>query len=496
MQCDLHRCRVIGICESRYWHILTSIILFAFFLNTCDTSATIPRGAIVDSSYYQDVGIEEEPNLEHLLVRQARLSMDSAAHASRRRRSVGPLAKNDKTRSWNIQAGRYKTDLLQTQQNITTQTIAPDRPTTGPVTGFFPLPPYSKWPRGVEFVIGIVLGILVTFFGWLVYLGCLRPRKLTGPPWTASASSSRTLDSGKFVLAPFEFQGGVFNQFSWTLHCSDSGFRHPHDCIARVYDSHEQQIACGIGRLMSTPNGEMCLASIGPDKCSDAWCILRRPAPSRRPGQLWDFKICHANGANHAEVKQRSETKCLVNDAMSKHMVMTVIGNFNYPVFLSGERSIHVWATQVGAPPCMVAQCEAKLEGLDTRIPGMWADSSGVDTFPTTDTFPEFTSESISHLPPSNIRFVVTAIADIDASLVLAVLLGLQDVHCSGRPDTHAEHSSASTGSSWRDFGGMRASSGGSTVATLGSEGRFRQPRLFSQAAKAAPVPPEAETEV
>lgn len=383
------------------------------------------------------------------------------------------------TRAWQHDEGLSHFEQLE---------VALARHTTPPGSQQFLL--YSKWPRGVELMIGIILGFFVTILGVMAYFGCYPHRKRVTPPRIPSASSLRTLDCGRFNLTPFEFQEAFFKQFNWTLDTGASS--RDHDCVARVYNSQDHEVASCFGRLMSMPNGEMHLASIGADQGSETWSILRRPAPSRRPGQLWDFKVCHANGTNHAEVKQRNATKCLVTDAVSKHIVMTVIGNFTYPVFLSGERSIHVWASQADGRPCMVAQCEARVEGLDTGVAWMGVEPTNVDNLMDTDTFLEVTSESTSYLPSSNVRFVVTTIANIDASLVLAVLLGLQDVHCSGHPDTPAELSSASTGSSWR---GVRASSGGSTVATLGSQGR-RQPRFFSQAAKAAAMPPETDPDV
>jgi len=204
------------------------------------------------------------------------------------------------------------------------------------------------------------------------------------------------------------------------------------------------------------------------------WCMLKRPAPSRRPGQLWDFKVCKANGVPYAEVRQRSETKCLINDAATQRRVMTVIGNFTYPVFLSGERSIHVWIMQADGQSCMGAQCEAKLDDADPGEQYLSLASAAESALPAA--------------PPR--RFYVTTTANADASLVLAVLLGLQDVHraaargetAEGTFDT-LETSSVSTSSARGR--GTRISSGGSTAAT--SAATSRGTHFESAKAKAAP---------
>lgn len=329
--------------------------------------------------------------------------------------------------------------------------------------------PQPATTRGLELIIGILLGILASLLALVGWLFCWpRIKAQSGLPATATAAPmhGQGLDGGRLGLVQFHYQGAFFNQLSWSLE-GGGGTQ------TMVLNERSQKVARAVGRLMSTPNGEMYLSSLGGGP-GGLWCILKRPAPSRRPGQLWDFKVCQANGAAYSEVRQRSETKCLVNDASSQRRMMTVIGNFTYPVFLSGERSIHVWITQADGQSLMGAQCEAKIEDPDEGSqPGSWGPAA----------------ENALPGAPSR-RFYVTTTANTDASLVLAVLLGLQDVHrAARRAEGPPESSSASTGSGWRTghgTGGTRASSGGSTAATSAAGGRESR----TESAKAAPIPP------
>lgn len=332
------------------------------------------------------------------------------------------------------------------------------------------LDPASR-TRNLEMIIGVLIGMLVSLFAVVAWLGCW-PRVKAQYGTSAMSASPGThgqgLDGGRLALVQFHYQGAFFNQVSWTLEGHGSSREKDREYITKVLNERSQKVARAVGRLMSTPNGEMYLSSLsgGPGAL---WCMLKRPAPSRRPGQLWDFKVCQANGAPYSEVRQRSETKCLVNDAVSQRRIMTVIGNFTYPVFLSGERSIHVWITQPDGQSLMGAQCEAKIEE------------------------PEEGARGATDAGPSR-RFYVTTTANTDASLVLAVLLGLQDVHrAARRAEVPSESSSATTGSGWQGnrqsshgHEGNRQSSGGSTAATSA----LAQPEQTSSAKAAAPAPP------
>lgn len=359
--------------------------------------------------------------------------------------------------------------------------------------------PALEVPRGhSELIIGVLMGIVVCLLILLAWLGCWPRKKAQSVAVPGPALPPDGLDGGRLGLVQFHYQGAFFNQLSWTFErgrsrqlelgtsgdkskstgtsqrCaeegSDTGDREG-DCVTMVRNERSQKVAHGIGRLMSTPNGEIHLTSLGAGT-GGLWCMLKRPAPSRRPGQFWDFKVCKANGVPYAEVRQRSETKCLINDAATQRRLMTVIGNFTYPVFLSGERSIHVWVMQADGQSCMGAQCEAKLDDAEPGAQYSMATSAAESTLPAAHSR----------------RFYVTTTAHADASLVLAVLLGLQDVHQSARrgemPEMPEETSSVSTSSARGR--GARISSGGSTAATSAATSR----RMRFESAKAAPYPP------
>lgn len=247
--------------------------------------------------------------------------------------------------------------------------------------------------HGLELMIGVVLGVLLSLLA-LTAMGYWSPKpaaRNSSLPGQAPMPNPG-LSRGNLDVVQFNYHGSSFMQFSWTFDGGSHSIEH--DPVPILSDNKE--VARALGRLMATPNGEMYLTSAG-----STWAILKRPLPNRRPGQLWDFKVCQADGTPYAEVKQRSETKFHVDDAVFQRRIMTVIGNFTYPVFLSGERSIHIWLTPKSARPSLCAQCEAR---------------------------PEMEAEE---LPPSSQsrRFHVTTTSNVDASLVMAILLGIQDVH-------------------------------------------------------------------
>mmetsp|Transcript_53962 Transcript_53962/g.94656 ORF Transcript_53962/g.94656 Transcript_53962/m.94656 type:complete len:503 (-) Transcript_53962:17-1525(-) len=267
--------------------------------------------------------------------------------------------------------------------------------------------PAKGMVHGLELLIGIMLGVLLSLLA-LTAMGYWSGKSKRSPLPPQAPSPNLGLSGGKLELVQFNYHGAFFTQFTWALDGSSGSS--DYDPVSILSDNRE--VGRVLGRLMATPNGEMYVMSAG-----STWAILKRPLPNRRqPGQLWDFKVCRADGTPYVEVKQRSDTKCHVDDAVTQRRIMTVIGNFTYPVFLSGERKIHVWLTQGSSKPTMCAQCESR---------------------------PEMETEG---LPPSSQsrRFHVTTTSDIDASLVLAMLLGLQDVHGAGRNPNVAAHSSSS----------------------------------------------------
>lgn len=291
--------------------------------------------------------------------------------------------------------------------------------------------PSARMPgmtRGLELMIGIMLGVLLSLLA-LTTMGYWSKRPVSTMLPAQAPLSNPGLSGGRLDLVQFHYHGAKFMQFSWAF--DGSSGTHDHDPVSILSDNRE--VGRVLGRLMATPNGEMYLMSSG-----STWAILKRPLPNRRPGQLWDFKVCRADGTPYAEVRQRSETKCHIDDAVTQRRIMTVIGNFTYPVFLSGERSIHVWITQGSSKPSLCAQCEAR---------------------------PEMETEG---LPPSSQsrRFHVTTTSNIDASLVLAILLGLQDVHSAARRANVAAPSSSSEQSARGDTRGTVALGGGTGAAS------------------------------
>jgi len=207
--------------------------------------------------------------------------------------------------------------------------------------------------------------------------------------------------AGDLIDLPTVFYGGAFfRQFSW---CLDPIAIDPETGALRVLDAEGRQVVQVVGRLMATPNGEVHLLN----SAGIPWAGLKRPVPSRRQGQLWDFRICGAGGAPYAEVKQRSETKAIVVEPPpTQRRLMTVIGNFGHRVFLTGERSIHIW-TAGDDRHVLGAQCEVRVEAVrcsETQGPGG------------------------QHAVTPVRSFYVSATMLVDAPLAMAVLIGLQQV--------------------------------------------------------------------
>jgi len=206
--------------------------------------------------------------------------------------------------------------------------------------------------------------------------------------------------AGDLIDLPTVFYGGAFfRQFSW---CLDPIAIDPETGALRVLDAEGRQVVQVVGRLMATPNGEVHLLN----SAGIPWAGLKRPVPSRRQGQLWDFRICGAGGAPYAEVKQRSETKAIVVEPPpTQRRLMTVIGNFGHRVFLTGERSIHIW-TAGDSQHVLGAQCEVRVEAVRCS---------------------EVTGQGQHTVTPVR-SFYVSATMLVDAPLALAVLIGLQQV--------------------------------------------------------------------
>lgn len=245
---------------------------------------------------------------------------------------------------------------------------------------------------------GIGVGIVLSAITVCFCVGCFQQKR-----WSSSAADAPAAGgtlSGNLVDLPMVYHGGAFfRQLSW---CLDVGALDRETGDLRVLDADGRQVVRASGRLMAAPNGEVLLQN------SDAvtWAVLKSPVPSKRHGQLWNFKVCTADGSVYAEVKQRSETKAIVVEmAAAQRRLLTVIGNFSHRVFLRGERCMHVW-TGNGVGPVLGAQCEARMESVRHSGAGL-------------------TNEPV--VTPVR-GFYISTTAGVDASLVLAVLLGLQEV--------------------------------------------------------------------
>jgi len=321
------------------------------------------------------------------------------------------------------------------------------------------------WVKSLHLTVGIFLGVAL-----VLSLGCCFSHRLgkAEPPSSTSEGVSSDLSLGQFQLSTVNHKGSMFHQFSWTLENGFAAARVDGSSTAiSIVGANRLEVARASGTLLASPPGVIDLAS------STTWAVVGRAIPSRRPGQLWNFRICRPDGSLCAEVKQRSETKCVVEDPARKRL-MTVIGNFAYPVFLSGGRNIHIWLAE-----SLVAQCEA--ESLDTPLTAHSLNTSGGDErssrndsdercaveesddvaetadMPTTGmvrcavvaAVPPDGGDSMTVSPPlgtvaeseeesgdsfptgvsQRYRFVVNAVVGTDMALVLSVLLGLQDVH-------------------------------------------------------------------
>lgn len=254
----------------------------------------------------------------------------------------------------------------------------------------------------IELMAGIGVGIVLSAFMVCLCSGCWQQK--TWQPGEAENAGAASFANGLVDLPPVYYNGAFFRQFSW---CLDASAIEKDTGALRVIDVEGRQVVRAVGRLMATPNGEVELQN----GLGMPWAVLKRPVPSKRQGQLWDFRVCTSDGTVLAEVKQRSETKAVVVEAalekdVKQRRLMTVIGNFGHRVFLTGERSIHVWTSPSGIRSGLGAQCEVRIEAVRcaTGGPGGQAVVTPVRSF------------------------YVSATMSTDAPLILAVLLGLQEV--------------------------------------------------------------------
>lgn len=240
---------------------------------------------------------------------------------------------------------------------------------------------------------------IAALFVLAVVAGCFSGKGLGDPHGVyGKAAKHESLSGGRLALELSHHGGSPYRRFSWAL---DSGLRGH----VPVLNAAGAEVACLGGSLMAVPNGEMRIQSGG-----ICWAILGRPTPNlRRPGQLWDFKVCRADGSPFAVVRQRSEYKCIVEDAATQKRVIEVVGNFFHPEFLTGERIVQAWLSKDGVG----AQCQVRLDSAaNGESPAQRPRAAAGDARP---------------------RFHVTTTASAEADLMLAVLVGLQDVHAASQ---------------------------------------------------------------
>jgi hypothetical protein len=273
-----------------------------------------------------------------------------------------------------------------------------------PTAAFLPVSgdPDEEQNFTFELILGIGVGIFLSATTACLWAGCCKSKDKSSTGAAPAPPGSTGGFAGELIDLPTVYYGGAFfRQFSW---CLDSSGIDPETGALRVLDADGHQVAQVVGRLMATPNGEVQILN----SAGTPWAGLKRPVPSRRQGQLWDFRVYGSGGTPYAEVKQRSETKAIVVEPPpNQRRLMTVIGNFGHRVFLTGERSIHIW-TAGDDRHVLGAQCEVRVEAMrcsETQGPGG------------------------QHVVTPVRSFYVSATMLVDAPLAMVVLIGLQQVH-------------------------------------------------------------------
>lgn len=215
----------------------------------------------------------------------------------------------------------------------------------------------------------------------------------------ASISEGGLVVHGLVQVRPVFFGGAFFKQFSW---CPEADVGRS----LRIHDVQGKQVALAAGSLSplvgdsgeGERNGEIALF-VGPT----LWAILcRTQDEDANPGRLQSFQVLTAQGSLYAEVKLLSDAKCIVEGPPPlKRRLMTVVGNFCHNDFLRGDRNIHVWIAQAGSERTLVgAQCETRTENLRSSGGSRRARS-----------------------------YFISTTEHADTPLVMAVMLGLQEVH-------------------------------------------------------------------
>lgn len=276
----------------------------------------------------------------------------------------------------------------------------------------FAIPKELKKARWLIALAGVSIGVLV--YGFLMCF-CRRSAKLSSLAeesglLQASMSEGGLEIQGLVQVRPVFFGGAFFKQFSW---CPEADVGRS----LRIHDVQGRQVALASGALIGSAlsatevgdsgeddyKGELSLL-VGPK----VWALLRHNQDvdmnqaSVARARWQSFQVLTAQGTLYAEVKLLSDAKCIVEGPPPlRRRLMTVVGNFCANGFLCGDRNIHVWIAQAGTERTLVgAQCETRSENLRTS-----AGSRRVRSY-----------------------FVSTT-EHADTPLVMAVMLGLQEIH-------------------------------------------------------------------
>lgn len=247
----------------------------------------------------------------------------------------------------------------------------------------------------------LAYGVFMCFYAWG------KPSSLEEESGLVQASMSEAglaIHGNLVQVRPVFFSGALFKQFSW---CPEADVERS----LRIHDVQGRQVALAAGALIrsaesTTPEivddgeydyrGELSLL-VGPT----VWAVLRL-SEANPQASCPSFQILTAQGSLYAEVKLLSDAKCIVEGPPPlKRRLMTVVGNFCHNDFFCGDRNIHVWIAQAGTERTLVgAQCETRIENLRSSGGSRRARS-----------------------------YFVSTTEHADTPLVMAVMLGLQEVH-------------------------------------------------------------------
>lgn len=200
-----------------------------------------------------------------------------------------------------------------------------------------------------------------------------------------SVSTHRLLSRGKLVVPPAP--GVALRLLRWHL-CLPQNER-------LIVDTDGREAAQARGQLLK--HGSCGGGTIHIDSRGDPWALLRRSSTERKreDRQLaHDFEVCDEDGRLVAEARQVKEQTFEVD---TSGMKLQVVGIFTYSDFLTGKMSINVWYQQV----------------LDGKPSGSWG-----------------TCAQFIVRREEEERWIDMSVKEgMDVSLVLALGLGIQDVH-------------------------------------------------------------------